>query len=726
MPELGIKRFRILFDDTEVSDPVNWKSFVPTIQAHPVYKTLISQFGEKNLILIKDAKNYADQAYDQDGVTAIVEVKWQEYNSTSNDYDSTYSLGRLSFRPGKYKRFKNKTEVGFEPDSFIMNLLNRDEIEMDLQDLTDLDGSAITTFTDETLDLTIESQLIKEIKLFEYIQTVVDDTTLDNSDYVSGDTIYITLKVNNDNGGNLKIATNASLAEGYSINQLPGFIVKFLEDGDVNIAINASISILLENYSGGSGAPKASICYKKNTSSEVILSTVTFPGYGTFDQLDLDYDSNFDLAAISTGDRLRVYVKVYDLVKTTLPDITVQYLNPFIGSPFYPTLKIIQETEHPDTTCRLMPPWEYLLRICQKITGRNDCLRSSYFGRTDSEVHTYGSDGEGSLRFISNVYQLRQYPISFSIKSGLMKAFLELNEIEPLAIGVVYESDLPYISIEKESYWKSNDDSGLILYTDEDGINWSPSDRHIIGSVKSGFKNFEEKETGTQETTHTPRVFTIDGVDKVTSREYNIQSDIIGSGHLIELLRRKPYDQSATKDEDFNRKRIILDCKREGGGFTLKRDEAFSAITNLKNSDTNINLEITPVQNLIRHAPILLSGLAQKKAVTPATNKLLRFQSGEANILVTTQKTSESVISEGGDLNIDMLPTGYDEPLFNASYLGSAKVKLTKDQRQLIKSGFTGYITVIDDQDSYQCYLESVKEEDLEESVALIEILRKS
>ena len=142
-------RFKFKLDGTQKTDPENWIGFTPVTERHEIYRTLLSTFSEGVVRLIKTAKNYVDASYASYGPTKVIPVVWQEYDYATDAYIDIYALGRLNLSE-KYKRERDFTEVGFEPTDFIMSILNRHKIQSDLQNLVDMDDSAITTFTNET------------------------------------------------------------------------------------------------------------------------------------------------------------------------------------------------------------------------------------------------------------------------------------------------------------------------------------------------------------------------------------------------------------------------------------------------------------------------------------------------------------------------------------------------------------------------------------------------
>lgn len=723
MPE-SVKRYKLLFDDVEVTDPLNWPSFTPLQRTHEFYKTVFTEITERKVILIKDAKAAADTAYENDGVAASIDVKWQEWNDATSSYDNAYSLGKLSFKPGHYRKMREETEVKFEPVGFITRLLARDKITCDLQDLTDISGDAITSFSSETENVSIESYLLKKTaECRDRSVTTINQTVGTTSDYVTMPIRYSEIE------GSLGIEI-IEIDDGAFYNSVPDNNVKFLENGDLSVRLDVYLGYILDSTANIGAQIK--ILYQLNSDSPVVLASdeilVTEVLTNVVDTLS--YTNSFSISGVSITDTFKIYARIDNTGAANL-EVSAVFVNnveednslPYTD---YPGVSFNQDTSYQTTTITGMLVWEYLLRICQKITGRNDCLRSPLFGRTDGEVYTYSEDGDWSMLLISSVYLLRGYPIaSFPLQDTLRDAFHELDCMFSIALGITYESGVPYIKIDREKNFYDSDTVVMTLSAKDPGIEWEPSINHIWGTVKSGFRNFEEKDTGTLGTTHSTRQYSIAGLDEVIGREYNIESEWIASTHLIEALRRKRYNTNATKDEDFNKKKVVLHVKRDGGGgYELVLDENFASVSAFDNSDTAYNLHLTPARLTMNHAPLLLSGIL-RTLNSSGDKSFLKYQSGTGKTSVTTRIDGDGgVLNEEEDHDTDELTNGNNEPLFDASFLGTFTAKTTRAQRALFRSGFTGVIQVQDGDDLWLGFLYEKRDRDLVNQESEIKILR--
>jgi surface protein len=711
-------RFQIKLDGVVKTDPENWISFTPTTQRHSVYRSLLTTFSEGKVKLIKTAKNYVDAAYALYGPTASIDVEWLEYDYATDAYVSIYALGRINLSE-KYERSRNYTEVGFEPTGFVMNILNRDEVKTDLQNLFDMDGVAITPFTNETHTVTLSDQIIDYTAKFKHPDGyMVQDYTPSGSP----STMYVPLplfkqELANNNQVIVLDSTTGIQGTAPTINQL-----QFNEDGDVDMTFEyftgADIYIYYGHLVNGyniSAISTVSLIYVLNNGSEVVLDTNTFPVSDPGRIFRTLTVASLPLAGILAGEVIRFYIKLTNLNGTLPPQLGV-----FCDA----ETTIIQGTVYPDTTCKFMLPWEAFLRMCQKITGRNDCLRSTLFGRTDGEVKTYGTDGDGAFYALTTSKLMRGFPINGNpINADLMSIFRGYDKLLLLGLGVVYESGVPYVVIERLEHFMDGSSSVATFTAAYPGIDWTAAISYLWGNAKAGYSKYKLEKEPTISSPHSQRVYTIPFLSDMTSKVYDNTCSFISSGHLIEIIRRDRYDRGESKDGKYDEDLIVLHLKRNGGTFERVLDTDFSVVTNIDNPTTNSNLHLTPARNILRQAPLLLAGIA-KKIINASYTGYLRYESGTGNTEAQTTVSGQTLIDEGADLDRTQAGEIYSStPLFDASEMGSCTVKITKAQRVLIKEGMTNMITVEDRDASYTGFIESIKEVDLEKGIAKLKFL---
>jgi len=710
------KLYQFLLNDTIYQDPDNWTDFIPERSRHDIYKTLLSTYSKRQVVLIKDAKTYVDTLWSESGVKAQCTFDRKRYNPSTGSYDLE-SMAEIDF--SQYEKGKVRTKVGVQPSSFIQKILSRDQIKTPLQELKDIDGDAITTFTNETLDLTLDAQELIELYEATHEDTGSETETGDEEDE---QLTYFAFSADEVAVEEVELIETAVTKE-YVTNILPVQQYEVVKEGDIDVTIDCKIKVEIigGTYGGGSAvAPTAKLKLNGTT-----LQTVTFPTSGMDESMDLTYSGTTTLAT-SPGDDIKFYL---DLDKGDDPVAIGGWAGQWkitvftSAAGYHFQVNMQQNTTYPDTTCKGMLAWEYFLRMAQKITGRNDCLRSSVLGRTDGEVYTYDSDGDLSLIHVSNGFQVRQYPIEdYPIISYLREGFQEFNTQTPLGLGVTYEEGVPYIIIEKLSYFLDTSNVMMTINADKDGVRITPSLDYTYSKVKCGYKNYEKEENNTLGTAHSPREYTT-GLDQVMSNTYEIESNVVASGHLIERIRREPYSEATKKDSKFDKKLVFIKVQRTESGFEREKDDDFDTISNVENSDTQYNLKLTPANIVMNHAPFILSGYSKLLVDEDEDELFLRFQSGEANIKLETTQTGKSLIKEGDDLKrIDLEDENYD-PWFDGEMIEVSSV-ITKDQKSLLDSEVTGVINVVDGETTYTGFPEFVKVKNLKNNKVEIKLLK--
>ncbi|MEQ9021219.1 MAG: hypothetical protein RLN82_00485, partial [Pseudomonadales bacterium] len=352
-------------------------------------------------------------------------------------------------------------------------------------------------------------------------------------------------------------------------------------------------------------------------------------------------------------------------------------------------VNIERQLKYEETNCKGMLVYEAFLRSLQKITGVADPLRSNFYGRTDSEVHTYGSDGAGSKRVVANGFGIRQFPLAdHPIYTSFYDLFRAFNALDNIGVGIVTISGTQYISIEPIEDFM---DSSQVAFTITDPAQFReyPALEYLFGSVKCGNTRYEQQRETILRSPHTPRIYTT-GLDEVIKNEYDAENPAVCSGHLIEQLRQQPYIEGASKDTQYDDDLFIIAVRKSGSDWVSEKDEDFSMVNNIEYPDDQYNLKLTPVRSLIRHSNFLIGGFKRYNDDT-APDKQLRFQKGLGNVLVATRLSSGE--SENTVENEDISETEGRTPLFIPDFQ-EYKFPLTQSQWTSLLANPNQVITV--------------------------------
>jgi hypothetical protein len=611
-----------------------------------------------------------------------------------------------------------------------LKIQNRDEVEISLQKLVDMDGNSVTEFDDEVIEITKNGHPIDLV--FDADNEGTETLNYTDGQFVSA--VFATFQIGT-NSVNLNEIQDESFAVSTEWIPTGGWdnvepFKKFIDDTQTQIyrfKITYDINYDL-TVTANSGSPSMSAAlilriydHAVPEDYDYVITEVPLTETGNLTRRihGISNEYIFSTKAVDPEDplefsNLKLALRVYTEGSsgTTLDyDVTVNSIN----------IHEIKQSTFEQTTCKGMLVWEYLLRTCQKITGINDCLRSDFFGRTDGEVWQADADGEGSMYFISSIHQLRGYPIDrYPITGSLRNAFAELNKVWPLELSIEENGESFVVRIEPYGT-KASESPTQQLLSVKSGVAWEPDEDMIYGSVKSGYKNYEDDDEGTLNGTHSSRVYSVVELSSKLDAVYNIEMEWIANWELQEVMRRKRFVEDKTKDEDTNREKIIINVKRDGEGYEEVFDDEFSSIEGMSYSGSQGNLEITPARNTLRHASVILSGLKNRIDNDESFDKFLRFESGTANTAVSTTKTGESQIDEDGDLSISQIE---DLSIIqNSAYKGTLTSVLTGNERRTIKQN--PVIEVIDGVESYECIVKSVRVRSLKTNETELIVVRK-
>lgn len=300
----------------------------------------------------------------------------------------------------------------------------------------------------------------------------------------------------------------------------------------------------------------------------------------------------------------------------------------------------------PATNADLYYVHETLSRVSEAIT--NGCVRvkSSFYGRTDSEPFAFPADGCGGLRTLTSGLKIRQAVEDKFFVS--MKDLLEgLNGIDNIGFDIVEDPDII--------------DRSLLRI---EGVDFFYQDIEILRH-----DGIPKAETEVEETKHYSRIEVgykkweverVNGLDEFNSnRQYNTSLDTINS-HLditsilvagsypIEITRQQSFADSGGADTKYDNDTFIICMERPSYPYGTIQVE-LGNITNAQNifsPNTIYNYRISPLRNLMRWYKTIAAGFA---SLSDTENKLF-FLSGTGNLIASGLMTDTTCRQENTDL----------------------------------------------------------------------------
>lgn len=660
--------------------PRNWDAIRPQFARDDEYVGFFFEFPETNVTFVKDGKNIIDQAWEADKTKAVTTYIIEELDQATQTYSNFYT-GFIDYLD--YDSNEIEVTVGIKNQSIVSKFKERDDKDINAQSLTDFDGGSITAFTDETIEITLTNQILKK-----FLENRANDNAFayaySNSGLATRQNIYyLQLTPQTDTvDGKLDIV-NFDLPTAYSLSQ-PGPNFEAKEPGDLRIEWRGGYRIGGTEPLGytSDNFPNGDLIVRKNEDAEIVINSTEFAASGTIDVKNVDATafSSYTFSSLLPGDKISIYFK-WDVTGSNPPQPsfarqqTTGVAPPVnTGEPF--GYRLVQLTEYQDTPCKIMPIWEFLVRLFQVATGLADPLRSSFFGRTDGELFTYAQDGPGSLVGVTNGALIRQLDITDRpIVTDIKTAFRDFKARFNVAVG--FENGK--IIIEHRDYFYDNSTS-LFALNDVPNIRTSNANEWLFNELLLGDTKFETEQQGNLTSPAPEKSYSVDCEVK---GKYDIRSQFITSSPVIENVRR---DNESDKDNRYDNAVFLIKLVRDGGSFRPEKGSDLISVSNttVEREDTYFNLSLSPNQSFVKHHQSWASVPVYTQTSLPEVP--FRFVNGKGNTLWLITDADGVFTNEADNyLAVDPIiqPVAY-----------KFEYPITKDQLEILKNNPKGYITV--------------------------------
>lgn len=320
-------------------------------------------------------------------------------------------------------------------------------------------------------------------------------------------------------------------------------------------------------------------------------------------------------------------------------------------------IKVTANTTYIETTSKAFFIHDVAQKILERITEQSTV--SPFYSEYLGGVHTLGSyvdDGCATHLMITQGLQLRQYTLSDKAFSISFNDWWQgVNPI--LNLGLCYDTvdGNLVIRVEEKAFFFEDD---IFLRLDFANLIQEDYDlENIFNKIKIGYTTWKSEDISGIDDPQTTHQYST--VFKTVGKEIDIESGFIAASLAIEQTRRTTIQKS--QDYKFDNNVFILSVKTAEATsppdtFLPKLDEEFNSISNLLNSSSRYNLELTPLRNLLRWGN-LLNGCLQRNLNTP-----YKFTYGEGNYAMVSDYSGSAPgiclaiiadsLSEGQDINL--------------------------------------------------------------------------
>lgn len=376
------------------------------------------------------------------------------------------------------------------------------------------------------------------------------------------------------------------------------------------------------------------------------------------------------------------------------------------------TMTLNSKMDDATTKAEMLPIHEALNIIVENISDNALTVKSTYYGRCDSQVNPItgtNTFGNGSLKAITNGYKLRngyteagaithQIPISFR---SIIEA---LDAMDCIGWGFTTESGQTCLRVEKWDYFYKNQ---VILTIDNpDGTKRTLDNDRIVTELSIGYKKYvTNEEMNSCLAIHSEQTY--NNQCKAISRQKNRLCSFIADFYAIEETRRKQLqnDTSEFKYDDniFVFELSALEPLTASGSITYAIPTNYITQTSgIPNPAELYNMRITPHRNASRwHSFLRWKNHAQEfKCVSTKQNTNASFDNTPPSSMPTTMHlldiTTDITKPEQGDLKTLTAATPTKKEIVSITY------PLTLTQYQALKANPYGIIRV----DSHDYWLQ--------------------
>lgn len=638
-------------DDLEIEEPIGFKDIELSIKRDEVFHGMSYEASTSSLQFFGEAFTYLKNKKDTEGVKA--NVTFRALSTCENyDYEELIS-GRLNF--GKYKDSCGEVclcSLPLEQESCAIILQSRKDQKVDIDKETGVDNNTLLGIYN---GLAVETELPAH-ELFVGIDANVGP---DGYTAITGQTglfisaafafrpLYDVKRNDSLDNSNVETGTDAGSSPALGIlpeaispiflldNSIPCFAGEF----DYTLRLKGTFSYTIVDGSAAHDSIKVRLTRGVWPNPVTLVDEqILSPVGGSPLTFDVTLTGSTILA-----DQEGLYM-LYEVHWDASPgnaniDMEVHF------DPESSVL-ITATKDCPATNAELYLIHETLSRVTEAITNGCTRVKSSFYGRTDSEPFSFPVDGCGGLRSLTSGLKIRRAQEDKFF--GSLKDFLEgLNAIDNIGFDIIPDPDITNASLLRiEGVDFFYQDTEILRH---DGIPSADSEieetKHY-SRIQVGYKKWE--------------VERVNGLDEFNSnREYNTSFDTINSPlditsilvagtYPIEITRQQSFADSGGADTKYDNDTFIICLERTSYPYGTLQVE-LGNITNAANifsPNTIYNYRISPIRNLMRWFKNIAAGFA---SLADAQNTLF-FTSGTGNLIASGLMTDPFCRQENSEL----------------------------------------------------------------------------
>ena len=343
-----------------------------------------------------------------------------------------------------------------------------------------------------------------------------------------------------------------------------------------------------------------------------------------------------------------------------------------------------------------------------RITGNTGVVKSDFYSLADIDHPT---DGCGANRILTNGGKIRgantEFPLTFSWSSLLTS----MNAIDAIGMGYEWDADeqAETIRVEPKGYFYQdveviNIGSGAYDYRE------SVANDQIYNKAKVGYGKYKEEDEDSLNEIHAYHEYQTP--IKTESNSYDIISEFIASGLLIEITRRSKFIDDESVATAYDDDVFIVHVKKPDPEFPLwlpVTNEPFDDVTGIASPATTVNMTLSVKRILMAHAKWMTSSLVYKNASDILRNTFTKQNKEFSTTLKSDycRRGDEALLPLQADADIILSSFGDFTGIYSPEWV-YFKVRLSMSEVRMIMNAHRGldpdgknygYITYMDDFD---------------------------
>lgn len=691
--------YRFYLDDTEIDEPIGWSDFELSMNRDDTYHGIQFEVSTGALRFFGTAANYLQTQKEANGIFANVTFTAQE--TCDAEYE-TVITGRLNF--GKYKDTCGNScivEIPFEEEGCKVIFKNRFDQKVDIDKIIAHDNMTL---------LPAYTQLGQEMQVpAKALQSAVDGSVAADGYSAQfefagtgGVTLYLRPdyeieRYNNIATGQL-VGGNNCVATG-SVTNCDGPITPQLLFEDIVECFDGNYTYTSRYKGSITISESLNLFHIKHkvfqwdavgnifTDGVLVQEVTLFDGLPTPPEGPLTEVFDSTLTGTTT---IADGIGFYAVIEVGLAVSDVSTLDLALDTETLFTLEAIKIC--PATDVQYYMIHETLSRITEAITNRCMRVKSSYYGRIDSQPFAFPDDGCGGLRMVTGGLKLRRAPNAqfFISAKDLISG---LNAIDNIGFDIIPDTEIQgrfVLRIEKiDDFYLDQE----IFSADSVALSANAiQEAWHYAKVNVGYRKWEvEKVNGLNEFNSTREYRT--NIETINTT-LDITSVLVAGSYPIEITRQQSFADSGAADTTYDNEAFIICLQRNAYDFTVEQDKVLNDV-NIFDPATIMNFRISPVRNLMRWFKSIVNTYPN---INSSTSKLF-FNAGTGNFTAagllddaTACRLENSTIAENATIGITNFTNQADgTPLFK-NETAAFDYPLSLAQYNQIKANPYGYV----------------------------------